>query len=143
MNNWAFRNACQHFTSNLEKVLNDEKQPFGALKWVVKQESNGEVFSCLAISGISAVFHDMKHTIINVSGKHYDSIINDITLEIAVFDKSEKRKELNLSILMANLVTVVRKLEENLINFSQEKGLIPTDWNKRKDILIKLKPENQ
>lgn len=36
LNNWGFRNAYQHFTSNLEKVIQDETQPFGTLKWVVK-----------------------------------------------------------------------------------------------------------
>jgi hypothetical protein len=43
LNNWAFRNACQHFTSNLEKVIEDEKPLFGVLKWVVKDNQNGKV----------------------------------------------------------------------------------------------------
>lgn len=141
LNNWAFRNACQHFTSNLEKVIEDENQLFGALKWAVKDEKNAKVFSCLAVSGISAVFHGMKHTVLNASFKEYDSVINDIRLEITIFDKKEKRKELNLSELMLELETVVRRLEDNLKLFCTNNKLRPTNWSHRKDIMIKLIPE--
>lgn len=141
LNNWAFRNACQHFTSNLEKVINNEKQPFGALKWAVNDIDKQDVFSCLAVSGIYGVFHGMSHTFINVTGKQYDSIINEITLEIAVFDKKEQRTELNLSELMIDLGNVVKKLESNLVKHSSINNLTQTDWSKYRDVLLIIRQE--
>ncbi len=140
INNWAFRNALQHFTSNLDKVIQDKKQLFGALKWGVKDD-NGNLFSCLAVSGISGVFHNLDHTVINVAGKEYEKTINEVSLEISVFDKKEQRKEINLSELMENLNAVVKALEDNLSTLSKTDNLKFTDWSKHRDILVILRQE--
>jgi hypothetical protein len=82
----------------------------------------------------------MKDISLNLGDKEYNSVINDIIIEITIYDRKEKRKELNISELMLELKLVVDKLEDNLSAFCADRNLILNDWSKRKDILIKFKP---
>lgn len=132
-NTYAFRNACQHYTSNFDKIINSNKPVYGALKWGVKDPVSNQIYSCLAISGI---YNSQEHIIINTAGKKYRDDINDITLELKVIDKKEKRDELNLSELMQEIKHAVVSLEISIKDHMNENGLKEIDWSSRKDILI-------
>ncbi len=132
-----FRNTFQHLNERIDEVLIDLDIPiYGILYWNYLNPRTQKVEAFITSSGISK--YPLKF---NYDFQKLDNLtdIDNIVFDTVIRRKSKfQRESLNLSLLITELVKVVKVFDSDLeIRFS-ELELRPVDWTKRKDILIKL-----
>jgi hypothetical protein len=132
-----FRNTFQHLGGKRDLIINKRSPLFGVLSWFYKDLKSGEFTPHTLISGIERG-SKFEWTVPELNDSEKE--INSILLQTLAGGKVMNAE---LNEIMKDLRSLCLELEKRIEQLCVDKNLIAPNWERKQDILIKIKQEKK
>lgn len=138
-----FRHTFQHIDERIEKCFIVNDMPiYGEISWEFNSDSTNKFYARtgIHIPGSSKIL--INTDTINIPKNEIMNIKLETCLRFGKRTNYQFKKEiLNISEFMKTLKNIIKNIESDLTLQFNKQNLIPQDWVKRRDIIVKIKFE--